>query len=251
VKSWVLLRGLTREARHWGTLPPRLASELGGATVLTPDLEGNGVRHRERSPATIGAYAAACRAALHAAGYTPPHVLLGHSLGGMVAMSWATCYPQDVCGLVLVNTSARGTGPWYRRLRPRALGVLARIAMSSDVRARERAVLELTACHPPATPEVIASDWARWYEERPVSLGNALRQLVASARFALPSAAAGVPVLVLASERDALVDPACSHALADAWNARLLSHPTAGHDLPLDDPAWVAHEVARWWRDVS
>jgi pimeloyl-ACP methyl ester carboxylesterase len=248
---WVLLRGLTREARHWDALPQRLALELDGASVLTPDLPGNGSRHDERSPGTVAGHVAACRAALHAAGHAPPYVLLGLSLGGMVAMAWAAHHPDEVCGLVLVNSSARGTGPWHRRLRLRAWPGLARAVLARKPVVRERAVLALTARHPAAPRETLVADWARWHAERPVSSANALRQLVASARFRLPHPAPAVPALVMTSGGDGLVDPGCSRALADAWNAPLARHPTAGHDLPLDDPAWVAGTIGAWWRSVG
>jgi predicted alpha/beta hydrolase family esterase len=51
---------------------------------------------------------------------------------------------------------------------------------------------------------------------------------------------------VLVSAADGLVDPRCSQRLAQAWGAPMRKHPTAGHDLPLDDGAWVAREVAAW-----
>jgi hypothetical protein len=53
-------------------------------------------------------------------------------------------------------------------------------------------------------------------------------------------------MLVLAGAGDTLVDPRCSSELAAHWGTELRMHPTAGHDLPLDDGAWVAHEVSRW-----
>jgi hypothetical protein len=35
--------------------------------------------------------------------------------------------------------------------------------------------------------------------------------------------------------------------MSRAWRAELREHPSAGHDLPLDDPAWVAGRIAEWW----
>jgi pimeloyl-ACP methyl ester carboxylesterase len=55
-----------------------------------------------------------------------------------------------------------------------------------------------------------------------------------------------MPVLVLASAMDALVDPLCSRHLAAEWKTSLAVHPDAGHDLPLDDAAWVARQVRAW-----
>ncbi|MES3014699.1 MAG: alpha/beta hydrolase, partial [Pseudomonadota bacterium] len=66
------------------------------------------------------------------------------------------------------------------------------------------------------------------------------------ARFRPGAHAPAVPLLVLASLRDALVDVRCSTGLAQRWHADIALHPDAGHDLPLDDAAWVAEQVARW-----
>ncbi|HEY3597313.1 MAG TPA: alpha/beta hydrolase, partial [Paraburkholderia sp.] len=42
MSAWILLRGLTRETRHWGALPAYLQDALNGARVLPIDLPGNG-----------------------------------------------------------------------------------------------------------------------------------------------------------------------------------------------------------------
>ena len=52
------------------------------------------------------------------------------------------------------------------------------------------------------------------------------------------------PLLLLAGAGDRLVDPACSRRLARTWQVPLLEHAQAGHDLPLDDPDWVAHQAS-------
>jgi hypothetical protein len=56
-------------------------------------------------------------------------------------------------------------------------------------------------------------------------------------------------VLVLCSAADTLVDPDCSRRIAAALGASLAVHPSAGHDLPLDDGAWMAEQVALWQRE--
>ncbi|MDT4885930.1 hypothetical protein FQZ97_1222250 [compost metagenome] len=97
--------------------------------------------------------------------------------------------------------------------------------------------------------EPVLQDWVAARAQRPVSAANALRQLVAAARFSAAPAAPIPKVLLLASEHDHLVDSRCSRAIASAWHRPLVMHPSAGHDLPLDDPAWVADQVRRWWQD--
>ena len=47
--------------------------------------------------------------------------------------------------------------------------------------------------------------------------------------------------------RDRLVSARCSAAIASAWALPLEVHAAAGHDLPLDDPAWVAARIVEWY----
>ena len=88
--------------------------------------------------------------------------------------------------------------------------------------------------------------WVDIRAQRPVSAANALRQLVAAARYQAPATAPQTRVLLLASRHDALVSSRCSEAIAAAWRAPLKVHPRAGHDLPLDDAAWVIARVQDW-----
>jgi pimeloyl-ACP methyl ester carboxylesterase len=45
------------------------------------------------------------RALLHAKGIAPPYVLVGHSLGGLYMQLYARRYPNEVAGLVLVDST--------------------------------------------------------------------------------------------------------------------------------------------------
>jgi pimeloyl-ACP methyl ester carboxylesterase len=56
-------------------------------------------------------------------------------------------------------------------------------------------------------------------------------------------------MLVLASLGDRLVSPGCSRRIASRWALPIRLHPTAGHDLPLDDPEWVVQQVLGWRPD--
>ncbi len=244
---WVLLRGLTREAGHWGDFPAQLQAALPGSTVLCADLPGNGRLHRVPGPWTVAAMGAAVRAQLQASGLPPPYHLLAMSMGAMVAVDWATRHPAELGAAVLINTSLRPFNPWWQRLRPSALPVLLSLALPGrSARAREAQVLRLTARRVP--PEALLDTWAGLRQRQPVSPANALRQLVAAARFRAGADAPAVPMLVLCSHADGLVHPACSHALAQRWSLPLREHPEAGHDLPLDDATWVIAQVRAWQR---
>jgi pimeloyl-ACP methyl ester carboxylesterase len=243
--TWILLRGLTRESRHWGTFPALLRSTLNDAQVIALDLTGNGRFHAHASPSTVEGLADACRAELRRAEVKPPFYLLGLSLGAMVTVAWAAQFPREIRGCVLINTSMRPFGPFYWRLRPASYGTIMRLIMNSDPQQSERLILRLTS-HLHTSAASIVDEWRAYRREFPVSRSNALRQLVAAGRFRAPTTRPVTPLLVLASTHDALVDVRCSRRLAKAWLCDFAEHPRAGHDLPLDDPQWVAQMVGAW-----
>ena len=244
--TWILLRGLTRESRHWGRFPDLLRRELGGAAIHAPDLPGNGRLHAAASPPSVAGLAAQCRRGLEQAGVAPPYRLLALSLGAMVAVDWSVRHPEEVAGCVLINTSLRPFSPFYQRLRPASyLPLLGVLLPGVDAEAREEAILRLTSRQAGDGAGVLA-DWVAYRRQCPTSRANALRQLVAALHYRAPAVGPPVPILVLASRGDALVDPRCSRRLASHWQTAFAEHPTAGHDLPLDDGPWVAREIGRW-----
>jgi pimeloyl-ACP methyl ester carboxylesterase len=243
--SWILLRGLTRETRHWGDFPDMLQAALPDADITAIDLPGNGARHERRSPTSIEAIAADCRGQALASGLRPPFKLLAMSLGGMVAVAWASARPDEIAGCVLINTSLRPFSPFHQRLRPTSYAALCRLAMPLDHSAHEAGVLALTSSRA-ADLAGLQENWVAWRREHPVTPMNALRQLAAAARYQAPRQRPIEHLLILAGSQDALVNPSCSRRLAAAWRAAYAEHPTAGHDLPLDDGPWVADQVRRW-----
>jgi pimeloyl-ACP methyl ester carboxylesterase len=238
-EPWILLRGLTRESRHWGAFAALLAAREG---VLPIDLPGNGTEVHAHSPLAVDTYVDALRAEAQRRGARAPHRVLAMSLGGMVATSWALRYPEEIERLVLVNTSMRPYSRVYERLRPAAWPALLRVARQWDGRDAQGIAETLIHGLTCARRDTLVTDLDAWRAIRasaPVSRANALRQLAAAARYT----ARGVPrcaVLVVSSRGDRLVNPVCSARLARAWNAPTAEHPWAGHDLPHDDPQWLA-----------
>lgn len=250
---WLLLRGLGREARHWGSFPQVLEAALrqrGRADrVASIDLPGTGALDAYPAPYSIGETAAMLRriwAARAQAAAAPPagrRYLVALSLGGMVANAWVARWPADFTGCVLINTSLRGCSPAYRRLRPSAYARLVRILCERDARAREEAILGLVSNRQQARAAAV-DEWTRIAATRPLRRATVLRQLTAAALYRAQAPA--IPTLVLGSRGDRLVHPSCAAAIAARWASPLRLHPDAGHDLPLDAPAWVAEEITAW-----
>ncbi len=262
MSTWILLRGLTRETRHWGRLPGLLRGALSESVsdslnesrpeaahdhrVELLDLPGNGEFAHLLAPATVANMVGFVRHLALQSNLPGPYCVLAMSLGGMVATDWAQRHPAEIERLVLINTSMRPFSHPWERLRPSAWPRLAGVAAHwSDAPRAERGIHQLT-CN---NVETLGDDLSAWTEIRrsaPVSRGNALRQLWAAARFTARAARPDCPLLILSSRADRLVDPVCSAKLAAAWGASHSEHPWAGHDLPHDDPAWTAGQVRAW-----
>jgi pimeloyl-ACP methyl ester carboxylesterase len=246
---WVLIRGLTREAGHWGHFVEVLRQQLPeGTRVITPDIAGNGARFREASHLSVPAMAEDLRQQLRAQGVTGPCRVLAMSLGAMVATAWAHAHPHEIDSLVLMNTSLRPYSRTWDRMRPEQwLRILRMSLMYPDVRAIERTTMRMTTRHP-ANPESTLEHWMNLRSAHPVSATNALRQLWAALRYRAPLVPPPVPVLLLQGLGDQLVSPRCTQALLARWQCAHAAHPTAGHDLPLDAGPWVVDQVMAWLR---
>jgi pimeloyl-ACP methyl ester carboxylesterase len=244
--TWIFLRGLTRESRHWGDFPEMFRREVPGAQVYTPDLPGNGALYAQKSPLHVEEMMEHCRAQMIGQGIPRPYHLLAMSLGAMVAVAWAARYPDEISGCVLINTSLRPFSPFYRRLKPGNYPRLLKLALlGGSEQAWESAILEITSRHA-KQPAAVLENWMAYRKECPVSARNARHQLLAAMRYRAPGNGLASPVLILVSGQDALVDASCSRQLAQRWNAAISEHPTAGHDLPLDDGPWVVRKVKHW-----
>jgi pimeloyl-ACP methyl ester carboxylesterase len=251
---WLLLRGLSRASGHWGVFPEHLLRELRAlqpaARLLMLDLPGTGALRRQASPTQVSAIVDACRAELQRRGVQGPMSLVGMSLGAAVLSDWANRFPDEVEAGVLINPSLRPFSELFRRPRPlNYLGLLLLSLSRFSARMREERVLSLTTRLTP--PQAVIDRWLELQRQHPLGVRNTARQLLASMRYRASRTRPAAPMLLLCSKGDTLVDWRCSQAISRAWGAPLRLHIKAGHDLPLDDPQWVARAVSEWLRDRS
>ena len=246
MSTWIFLRGLVREARHWGDFPNQFLEANPETSILTPDLPGNGQLNCEPSPNNIGEMVEFTRAELLRNGPPPPYHLLGLSLGAMVAVEWATRHPNELAAGVLINTSLRPFSPFRDRLSPGNYARLIELALlRKNATEIESEILRMTSARFDERADVIDS-WVAYRNENPVKKMNALGQVIAAARYRAPMKKPEVPLLILAGAKDRLVNPRCSAQIAAKWQVQVHIHPDAGHDLPLDDGDWVASQVRDW-----
>src|SRR4051794_9616575 len=100
----VLIHGMVNSSRHWEEVAMRLADRY---TVIAPDLIGHGDSATPRGDYSLGAHAASIRDLLAVIGVDRA-TLVGHSLGGGVALQFFYQFPQRVERLALVSSGGLG-----------------------------------------------------------------------------------------------------------------------------------------------
>lgn len=176
----------------------------------------------------------------------PRFILLGHSLGGYVALQAVLAAPERIDALVLVTTSARAETDAARQARADLIaagradfpGVVSRLARAALAPAH-RAALTL-----PVEAMMLAGGLERFMRE----------QLAAATRPA-PAARLGeiaCPALVIAGGQDAVIDPAASDELASGMaQARLVRIDGSGHMPHLEARETFRAALADWLQGLA
>lgn len=104
----VLLHGISGSGETWIPLLEHFERTGFGHRVLVPDLPGHGDSGAPRADYGLGAMASVLRDLLALTG-NPRATVVGHSLGGGIAMQFAYQFPEMCARLVLVGSA--GLGP--------------------------------------------------------------------------------------------------------------------------------------------
>ena len=100
----VLIHGIAGSGQTWDGIIPWLGKRH---AVIAPDMLGHGGSAKPRGDYSLGAYASAVRDLLLALGHESA-TIVGHSLGGGIAMQFAYQYPERLDRLVLVGSGGLG-----------------------------------------------------------------------------------------------------------------------------------------------
>lgn len=98
----ILLHGYLADHHYWD---PLLSSLTSDATVVTADLLGFGASHKPKAPSAYSFrhQAEVLHQRLHEANIPPPYIVAGHSMGALIAATFAANYAAEVFHAVLVN----------------------------------------------------------------------------------------------------------------------------------------------------
>jgi pimeloyl-ACP methyl ester carboxylesterase len=108
-RTVVLESGLGDTLDVWSKVQPLIAA--GCARTLAYNRAGYLGSDNSNAPRDSATIVAELRAELRRQGIEPPYVLVGHSLGGLYMQYFARNYPEEVAGLVLIDSTH-----WEQRL---------------------------------------------------------------------------------------------------------------------------------------
>jgi pimeloyl-ACP methyl ester carboxylesterase len=244
----VLIHGMVNSSRHWRSVALELADSF---TVVAPDLLGHGDSATPRGDYSLGAHAASIRDLLAAIGIDRA-TIVGHSLGGGVAMQFFYQFPHRTERLVLVSSGGLGpeVSPLLRSLAvPGANAVVGLAAHRRVLDALAAGGQRLRARGSGLGVQVQAVVRALRPLEQPGAREAFLQTLRAvidiggqrvSARDRLYLLAA-MPTLIVWGERDRTIPLAHGRAAHEAVpHSRFATLPRAAHFPHLEDPEGLA-----------
>lgn len=102
----ILEAGLGAYAVNWGLVQPSVARKT---RVCSYDRAGYAWSDKGPEPRGLGTSVAELHQLLQRADVKPPYILVGQSWGGRIVRVFAHAYPNEVVGMVLIDTYSEGT----------------------------------------------------------------------------------------------------------------------------------------------
>jgi pimeloyl-ACP methyl ester carboxylesterase len=259
----VLLHGLLSESTTWA--PAMLALAERGVRALAPDLIGHGESDKPPIAYTLEDFADSLSSFLiHLEQAEPdagrpeigPVTMVGHSLGGAIAMQFAKSYPSQLGRLVLI--SAGGLGKKVHLILravnlPGAAGVLRMTVNDRAARLYGRPeVHRALRLHPDSVVNLTRMGRSLMSAEGRSTFVSATRSAITPSgqlgdMIEHGFVAADLPTLIIWSEGDPIIP--VSHAItahARLANSRLELFAGATHEPHRREPGRVAEAIARF-----
>lgn len=226
--SLLFLHGAGGSHRHWG----KEIQGLRAGTLLALDLPGHG-RSKGKGRQTIEGYTDLVAEFMAALALKSP-IVIGHSMGGAIALDLALRYGDQLGGLVLVGTGAR------LRVMPSLL---------EGLREEFESMVDLICRY--AYGHLASEEMVSLSRKEMLAIGSEvlLGDLLACDRFDVMDRLGEVhlPTLVICGEEDQLTPLKYSQFIVDhIQGARLVTIPDAGHMVMLERPQEITEAIARF-----
>jgi len=242
-RPFVLVHGYTGSRDDWLEQIPRL-SDLGRTVAIDQRGHGGSTNSGDPDDYRLDELASDLDAALTALDI-PACDLLGHSMGGMVAMRFALAHPDRVLSLVLMDTVARP----FRFIPPALLEPAVALTRSQGMAALAKILRAGRGVPRPAAAvaaeEAMGSD--RWWSRIEAKLLNmdpaAYEGLGGANHDGVVDRLGEItcPTLVMVGEQDVVFLGLADELEAGIADARRMTIPDAAHSPQLENPeAWLA-----------
>jgi pimeloyl-ACP methyl ester carboxylesterase len=233
----LFLHGLGGSADSWAAIAPELARTC---RVQAVDLAGFGLSRDKGRRASLPVNQELVHHFLTRIA-RPPTILVGHSMGGTIAIMQSSLRQETVAGLVLISPVI----PWVRdALERRVNGVIMRKPRNEPEPTAPRFSLNSLTKYLTVARE---RGWGR-PDPQLVIAGNSLaRTLLQRRQFGELMSGIGVPVLWLHGQEDPLIPVKVARDTRlskPAWTFR--EAPGVGHDPHRDAPEWTVEVISAW-----
>jgi len=227
----VLVHGFTDTSRSFSLLAPHLA----GRRLIMPDLRGHGA-----SPSGKGCgitdFADDIAGLIRHLQLDRP-VVVGHSLGAMVAIALAARYAELLGGLVVMAGTLK---PDFAGNHPLVTGVQ---ALRDPISPADPFYDWWHACRPDV-PQPFLAGLAKDASAMPAARWRAILEEICPADLTSAAQAVRTPTLIIAGACDPLFGEAHQEALSRSLaGARLVRAEACGHNPHWEDPAFVAGAI--------
>src|SRR5688572_24952410 len=243
----VMIHGIAGSSGTWVPVMPLLAERY---TVIAPDLLGHGESAKPRGDYSLGAYASGIRDLLGVLGHDRA-TIVGHSLGGGVAMQFAYQFPQMAERLVLVCSGGLGkeVSPLLRALSVPGTEYVLPAILAPQLHGVVAKAGGLFGRFGVRADPFLTEVWAAW--SRLTDL-RAQRAFIHTIRAVIDIAgqrvsardrlylAHEIPTMIIWGERDAVIPVSHGHIAHELIpGSRLEVVPGAGHFLPIERPELI------------
>ncbi len=219
------------------------------ARIIAPDLRGFGESEMVEATTEVGTYADDVRELVNALGITEPAIIVGHSMGGYVAMAYLRRYPDHVAGLILVNTKA--TADTIEAQAGRDKNIAVAKEKGADGIAEEMLPKVFSPKTYTSNPELVAQVKRIMQSASVAGIVGALSAMRERPDSTPTLLEFSQPTLIIAGADDLLMNAADQENMKlAARNSTLVTVPDAGHLTPMEQPEAFNNAVIEFLRTM-
>ena len=236
----VLLHGFPDNGSVWNDIAATLAADY---TLYIPDLPGAGSSPLTQ-PASLAQMAVAVRHMLIAGGVSRA-VVVGHSMGGYVALAFARLYPQVVAGLSMVHSTPAADDDEKKAARTKVIDLILKGGKATFIRQMTANLFapQFRAAH----PDVVAAKEKLGMQLTDDGLINFYRAMIGRDDNTAVVTDAPFPLQWIAGAEDAIVNYMKTLNLCHYSNVNFVTlYSECGHISMIENPAKLVADLSNF-----